>query len=61
MTSSPKKVLSIFRIVLVIIIGLIVGNLMGRGVGLGRRTERQKREEGWLSKLRLGRFWSPQE
>ena len=57
MTSTPKKVPNIFKIILVLIIGLILGNLLGKGLGLGRRHVKQRREEGWVDKIGLRRFW----
>lgn len=39
MTSRPKHVPNLLRMLIVIIIGLVVGNLIGRGVGLKSKVD----------------------
>lgn len=42
-TSSPKSNRNLLKIVIILLMALVVGNLIGRGIGLGTREQEEKR------------------
>ena len=63
MTSKPKGGRNILKLVIIMLMALIVGNLIGRGIGLGTREQEERRvvkEEKWYY-FGLDSYWNKPE
>ena len=55
MTSKPRQNRNLLKLVVIFILAVVVGNLAGKGMGLGRKKEaKKKREYRWYD---VGGWW----
>ena len=65
MTSRPKANRNILKIIIILLMALIVGNLIGRGIGLGTHEQQERRvvkeeKEKWYY-FGLDSYWNKPE